>query len=571
MNPSPVFYDLIRGASAAAVQIAAGEFLAALFGVTNTPLRATGRWLIDVLPGPLVDVSLALLQRRDKAVLLWTLVLVALGVTGAAAVAGTFTAAAVLVALGLVSLVAAWRRPELPHWMTLVVGAGAAVAGPASLLFAPLPTAISISAGALLAAAACKIVRRNIVRQPSWALPPASVTLPRPDPGTEFRVPGISRLFTPVSRFYVTDVALPAPQVDRRTWRLEITGLVERPVSLSFAELLAAESVEVDATLVCVHNPVGGHRIGTGRWQGVPVSALLQRAGISGAADHVMARSVDGFSGGFLLLDERCNPIIAFGLNGELLGPEHGAPARLLAPGIYGYEANVKWLKRLEVTQFERARDYWESKGWPREVARVRCQSRIDVPKDTAALRPGPQVVAGVAWSPPNGVTKVEISVDEGDWLRCELAEELSPMAWRHWRFNWDAPDGRHALRVRAWDRDGAQESLDLAPFPRGAGGQHLIHVRVARTKPQWGSGALRAALADLDGRLRLARAGVRAWRGAANIVKERTRGRAENPGDVRPAKVARCDASNSWIGARRNASRRRDASLNANQPTGAA
>jgi DMSO/TMAO reductase YedYZ molybdopterin-dependent catalytic subunit len=512
---SPATHALLVGSSAAAVQIAIGELLAAVLDLSSSPLRAVGRWLIDRLPGPLVDVSLALLQRADKPVLLVSLLLLWMLASGAAATAGAAVALAVLAGLGLLFVLAMWRRVELPRASALAVGIGAAIAGPASFLLLPMPMAFVFAAGCVLAATIWTSARSGRGKQPAASLPQPAIALAPPSPGTELRIPGLSPILTPNSRFYVTDVAFPAPQVDHRTWQLEVVGLADRPLSLSFDDLLSAGSVEVDATLVCVHNPVGGHRVGTARWQGVPVSTLFRRAGVAPTADHVVARSVDGFSGGFplaLMESDEWKPIIAFAMNGRMLEPGHGAPARLLVPGIYGYDANVKWLKTLELTRFELARDYWEKKGWPRQPARVRCQSRIDVPRSAAALPPGRQVVAGVAWGPPKGVTRVEVSIDDEDWRACELADELAPTAWRQWRFDWDARAGAHRLRVRAWTADGVQEEQDAPPFPNGATGYHSVGVVVSPTGRRTGVMVLRVA-ADLNGRVSLARAGLKAWR----------------------------------------------------------
>jgi DMSO/TMAO reductase YedYZ molybdopterin-dependent catalytic subunit len=117
--------------------------------------------------------------------------------------------------------------------------------------------------------------RREEVSLPAPALPAAPVP-----PTAEFQIPGITPLFTPNRSFYVTDTALTAPRAGRDRWRLRVRGLVEHEREFSLQELLAMELVEVDATLVCVHNPVGGDRISSARWLGVPLGALLGAAGV---------------------------------------------------------------------------------------------------------------------------------------------------------------------------------------------------------------------------------------------------------------------------------------------------
>lgn len=506
---APHLFAGIAGAAAAAVQIAVGELAAVLLRCTSSPIRATGRWFIDVLPGPLVDATIALLEGRDKLVLLATLGAGALGAAAMAnAVAGATVAASVLGAFGIIGLAASFRRPELARGRAIAVATAAGLAGPGAVLLLPPVASLGLAAACLGASA---LFRRR-TDAPRLELPRPTVALPPLAVG-ELAVPGLSPLFTPAGRFYVTDVTFPPPRVDVATWRLDVSGLVDHRVRLSFEELLAMDAVELDATLVCVHNPVGGHRIGTARWQGVPLAAILRRAGMAEGADHILARSVDGFSGGHprSLVDRA---LVVYGMNGEPLPLAHGGPVRLIVPGVYGYDANVKWLERLEVTRFETARDYWERKGWPRVVAAVRTQSRIDVPRHGSVAHAGRQVVAGVAWSPPRGVTKVELRIDDGPWRSCELGAELAPTAWRQWRSEWEAASGHHTLQVRAWSPDGVQDDGEAAPFPRGAAGHHRVVITINDTgRPTVGQG-VRAVAEDIGRRVRLARAGLRAWKG---------------------------------------------------------
>ena len=504
----------VAGISAAALQLAVGDILAALLGRTTSPLRAIGRWLIDLMPGPVVDVTVALLERADKAVLLGTLLALWPASAGLANLAsGPGAAAAVLACIGALGVAAMLRRPELARLPAIVVATTAATTGPVAILVLQPMVVVGAAAAALLGARVLIAVRRRSDPMRAGKLPQVTTPLGEPSSGAQLPIPGISPLLTPTDKFYVTDVTFPPPLVDQNDWRLHITGLVARPLRLTLEDIVAIPSVEVDATLVCVHNPVGGHRIGTARWQGVRLAALLERVGVSSRADHVLARSVDGYSGGIplALLDRSVEPLVVYGMNGEPLRREHGAPVRLLVPGIYGYDANVKWLQRLELTQFELARDYWERKGWPRYPAYVKTQSRIDVPGTAAVFEQGPLVIAGVAWSPPQGVTRVELSVDGAGWQVCDLADELSPAAWRQWQFRWEPSRGRHTLRVRAWSPDGVQLEGDGAPFPDGAAGYHLVTVTIVQRGSK-SRDASRARTTELRRRMRLAWVGIRAW-----------------------------------------------------------
>lgn len=322
-------------------------------------------------------------------------------------------------------------------------------------------------------------------------------------------------MFTTSDLFYVTDVTFPTPMVDRHHWRLTIAGLVDNPLSLTYDQLLALPSVEIDAVLMCVHNPVGGPFIGNARWQGVRLTDLLASAGVSGHADHIRLHSIDGFTAGFSLglIEQGYEPLLVYAMNGAPLRRTHGAPLRLLVPGIHGYDSNIKWLQSIEVTRFQHAIDYAERKGWPREPSRMGPQCRIDVPFTSANLLPGEQVAAGVAWSPPHGVVRVELRVDGGAWQACTLANALGPRAWRHWSILWQATSGRHLLEARAWGRDGVQNETIAAPYPGGAGGYHHVEIAVDERRPPRARQFAWWLADHVRGRLKLAWVGLQAWR----------------------------------------------------------
>jgi len=242
------------------------------------------------------------------------------------------------------------------------------------------------------------------------SLPAAARPAAQVPPTAEFEIPGITPLFTPNRSFYVTDTALTAPRVDRDRWRLRVRGLVEHELEFSLQELLAMELVEVDATLVCVHNPVGGDRAGSARWLGVPLGALLGTAGVRSESDQVLTHSVTGFTAGLPLemVGEGPIPLVALGMNGEPLTMRNGFPARLLTPGIWGADAGTKWLATIELTTWANASDYWDARGWPRIPGAVKPGSRIDVPADRSTVVAGSAVAAGIAWAPRRGVSGVE-------------------------------------------------------------------------------------------------------------------------------------------------------------------
>jgi DMSO/TMAO reductase YedYZ molybdopterin-dependent catalytic subunit len=166
-------------------------------------------------------------------------------------------------------------------------------------------------------------------------------------------------------------------------------------------------------------------------------------------------------------------------MNGEPLPLEHGYPARLIVPGLYGYVSATKWLEEIELTRFDRFDQYWVERGWV-EDAPIKTQSRIDTPRGLASVPAGRIAVAGTAWAQTRGIDRVELRIDDGDWVEAELAAELNDVTWRQWSYAWEATPGRHSITVRATDRTGAIQTDERSePFPSGATGQHQIVVLV--------------------------------------------------------------------------------------------
>ena len=255
------------------------------------------------------------------------------------------------------------------------------------------------------------VASRAAVRLPGPAVPAPPVPA-----GVTSGVAGVTPFVTPNAEFYRIDTALTVPQVPVEGWRLAVTGLVDRPLSLDYQELLARPLTEVDVTLVCVSNVVGGNLAGNARWLGVRLDDLLAEAGVDPGADQIVGRSVDGYTCGFPLaaLDGR-PALVAVGMNGEPLPLVHGFPARLLVPGLYGYVSATKWLTEIELTRFDAFDQYWVPRGWDAE-APIKLQSRIDTPRGLATVAAGPVPVGGVAWAPGTGIGAVEVRVDDGPW-----------------------------------------------------------------------------------------------------------------------------------------------------------
>jgi len=298
--------------------------------------------------------------------------------------------------------------------------------------------------------------------------------------GHSLDVDGISPIITPNEHFYLIDTALSPPQVNLEEWTLKVTGLVENPYEISFDELLTRPLVERYVTLSCVSNQVGGSLVGHAKWLGVPLSLILDEAGLLPQAEQIVGRSVDGFTVGFpssIPYDGR-DALVAVGMNDEPLPIEHGFPVRLVVAGLYGYVSATKWLSELELTTWDGFDAYWVPRGWAKE-APVKTQSRIDTPLE-GRIAARARAIAGVAWAPHRGVDRVEVRIDEGEWIEAELSSEISDNSWRQWKVDWDPEPGRYRLQVRATDGDGiTQTDLRVPPAPDGATGWHTIHVTV--------------------------------------------------------------------------------------------
>ena len=305
-------------------------------------------------------------------------------------------------------------------------------------------------------------------------------------PESTFDVDGLSTLITPNDEFYRIDTALVLPRVDTETWRLRVTGMVDEPLELTLSELLAMPAREETVTLACVSNEVGGDLVGNAVWLGIPLAELLAKAGVQPGATQIVARSVDGFTVGFpteVALDGRPS-MVAVGMNGEPLPIDHGFPARMIVPGLYGYVSATKWLAEIELTTLEQFDAYWIRRGWAKE-APIKTQSRIDVPRSGKTVTAGSVTVAGVAWAGGRSVSAVQVRMirdgeSDGEWLDTRLSEALSQSSWRQWVVEWTATPGVYRIEVRATDGDGeTQTAVRQRPDPDGATGYHGINVKV--------------------------------------------------------------------------------------------
>jgi DMSO/TMAO reductase YedYZ molybdopterin-dependent catalytic subunit len=342
---------------------------------------------------------------------------------------------------------------------------------------------------AAAAAAAGTLAGRELITRRNVSQARAALRFPRPavpapplPAGSNLNIPGLSSFITPNDSFYRVDTALLLPQVDPATWQLRIHGMVQRELTITFAELLKRPLIEDYVTLTCVSDPVSGPYVGNAKWLGASLAALIRQARPLGGASQLLCTSVDGFTSGTpleVVLDGR-DALLAVAMNGTALPVEHGFPARMVVPGLYGYVSATKWVTDIEVTTFAAASAYWVQRGWSQQ-APIKTESRIDVPAGGTSLRPGRTPVAGVAWAQHKGVAAVEVRVDRGPWHQARLAAVPDIDTWRQWVWQWPATPGNHLLEARATDQTGyTQTPVQAPPPPNGASGYPSAAVTVS-------------------------------------------------------------------------------------------
>lgn len=271
------------------------------------------------------------------------------------------------------------------------------------------------------------------------------------------------------------------PRVDASSWRLDIHGLVARPLSLSLEELRARPALEQPATLACIGNNVPARAISTARWKGVRLASLLEECGadLRNARDVVFV-AADNYTDS-IPLERALHPgtVLAYEMNGEPVPRGHGAPLRAIVPGIYGMK-NVKWIEAIELVSGDYL-GYWQQRGWS-DPAPYQMLSRIDEPRNGESVPAGAALtVSGIAFSGDRQISRVELLIN-GEPVAARLDPALGPFTWVIWSHQW-RPSGRgdFTLSVRAYDAQGEPQPAVVQPnFPNGATGLHQIAVSVA-------------------------------------------------------------------------------------------
>ena len=512
------------GVAAAGVAVGVGHLVAAVLNPPASPLIAVGSALVDAAPTPAKTFAVRVLGTADKPVLIGAVAvallvfaavlgllawrhrrvslagIALLGLVGAATAVyrgGPLDAVPSLVAgaAGVAALLLVVRRSGAPTTFTSATtdttpdaaAAPAETAGPTPPARAGAPGRrgfLAALAGTALVAALAggggvvvgRVRGAGAAAQRALGLPaPASPAKPLP---ASAQLPGMTPFTTPVDDFYRVDISLVTPSIDAGSWSLTIDGMVDKPLTLTYDELLAMPMIERDITLTCVSNEVGGPYVSSGRWLGVPLATLLERVGVRPGVEQLFSYSLDsGYTASTpvqAVTDGR-DAMIAVGLDGKPLSDARGYPARMIVPGLFGFVANTKWLERIELTTYAERTAYWTERKWATDGP-ILTSSRIDLPKSLATLPKDKPVIAGVAWAQHRGIEKVEVQIDDGDWQEADLATDAGVDLWRQWSLRFEGPPGLHSARVRATDATGAtQPEQRTKVFPDGARGWHQI------------------------------------------------------------------------------------------------
>lgn len=285
--------------------------------------------------------------------------------------------------------------------------------------------------------------------------------------------------------FYRVAIDLFDPSVDGGTWQLQLNGLVANQKMYSLDQLMKLPLTEQYNTFECVSNLVNGSLIGNAKWSGFKISDLLNDAGgASPSAKYIVFYSVDGYSVD-LPLSKALMPdsMLAYNMNEVTLPQKHGYPLRAVIPGLYGM-MSAKWINKIELVDSPYS-GYWQTRGWsPTGV--VQTLAFIMVPQDggNVSLKQynGSVLLGGVAYAGDRGISKVEISVDQGKtWQEAQLKPAISNITWRLWAFDWHpSSTGTYYIYARATDGTGAlQTSQDQGNFPNGATGYAITTAYV--------------------------------------------------------------------------------------------
>ena len=348
----------------------------------------------------------------------------------------------------------------------------------------------------------------------SWAADQSAISIPGEEGlivrsyrffDLEMPVELMTEWITPVNRFYVRNHMFEPAKIEAAKWKLTIGGEVEKPLTLTFADLQKIAVHSIVNTMECagngrsLQNPKvpgvqwGKGAVGNAKFSGPSLKSVLEKAGVKDTGKHVMFRGLDQVPGKVppfirsIPIEKAMDTdtLIATHMNGAPLTQHHGFPARVMTPGWAG-AASCKWVTEIQVLDKPFDGNFMmpgyrlpNSPVKPGDsvkpedthaITGLVVKSTIASPGDGAKLKAGSQVIKGVAWAGEADITKVEISTDGGSsWNVAELGKDQAKYAWRLWSYSWKpAKSGDYVIMSRATDSQGRVQPSTAEWNPSG-------------------------------------------------------------------------------------------------------
>ena len=522
VRPSIVASALI-GVLAVLAALTVAHLVAGLIEPASSPFFAVGNTAIDHTPQFAKDFAIRNFGSNDKNVLLLGMAVVMLlvgVVTGLLARIKLAFGIAVVAVLGVVGLLAVLNRPDTSAVGALSASVAAAVGIAVLVLLmraapqhAPHPrrntpegaaggnaatedaaaaptapdgmsrrgflgTSAAVAVGAGLAGAGGQLVLPSADPSKVGTIAAAKPLPPLPA-GVDFTADGGLPFTTPNDVFYRVDTSLQPPQLSVADWQLKIHGMVDREMTLSFADLIKRPLLEKRITMTCVSNEVGGDLVSSADWVGVSLRDLLLEAGVQPGADQILSSASGGYSAGTpldVVMEPDRGALLAVNMNGAPLPVVHGFPVRMIVPGQFGYCSACKWIIDIELTTFAEKKAYWIPRGYAVK-APIKTESKVTVPGGFQQVKSGRITATGTAWMQGVGIKAVEVKLDSGPWQQARLGTEVNKDTWRMWRIDLEnVAAGSHTVSCRATDANGNVQTQDRAStLPDGASGWHSV------------------------------------------------------------------------------------------------
>jgi hypothetical protein len=285
--------------------------------------------------------------------------------------------------------------------------------------------------------------------------------------------------FTKNEDYFITRIGY-VPTIDRATYRLTITGLVDSPSNFTLDQLEALNLTDLPLTIECIGNGVNGKLVGTAMWRGFNVYDLLVSLGISQNATGVVYRAADGYYASHTIDQLKNNGVLgALYMNGVEIPPVQGFPLRILNPGYYGVKQPA-WVTEIEVID-RPLEDYWQDRGWDTS-APIAVDSKIFFPTSPASINVSQNLRVGGCAFGGTRVRQVEYTTDDGStWSNATIVQQIdADNVWVFWEINFtSSTPGQVVLQIKATDMFGHQQNRTDTSYLDGTSSWPMLVINV--------------------------------------------------------------------------------------------